>query len=174
MGRLAKFSVHLLLWFLVSVSHAETLSGKVVSVSDGDTITALDSEKQQHKIRLSGIDAPEKNQPFGQRSNQNLGQLVFGKQVDVEWNKRDRYQRIIGKVFVAEPTCRKSDCPKTLDAGLAQITVGMAWWYRQYAREQLPGDQLRYEEAEAESKARRIGLWDDKEPIPPWEWRHRK
>lgn len=165
----------LMLISLISISaNANALQGKVISVSDGDTITVLDSKNEQYKVRVSGIDAPEKKQPFGQRSKEHMGQLVFGKQVDVEWNKRDRYQRIIGKVMVAEPTCRKPDCPKIFDAGLAQITVGMAWWYRQYAREQLSGDRLRYEEAETEARAMRVGLWADKEPTPPWEWRHRK
>lgn len=153
---------------------AETLSGKVVSIADGDTITVLDSDHQQHKIRLSGIDAPEKRQPFGQKSKEHMSQLVFDKQVNVVWAKHDRYQRIIGKVMVADPACSKPDCPKTVDAGLSQISVGLAWWYRQYAREQLSGDRQRYEIAESEAKARQAGLWTEKEPMPPWEWRHSK
>jgi len=153
---------------------SETLQGKVISISDGDTITVLDADHQQHKIRLSGIDAPEKKQPFGQRSKEHLSDLVFGKPVAVEWNKRDRYQRIIGKVMVAEPSCSKPDCYKTLDAGLSQVSVGLAWWYRQYAREQLSGDRQKYELAESEAKARKAGLWSDREPMSPWEWRHEK
>jgi endonuclease YncB( thermonuclease family) len=152
---------------------AETLQGRVVSIADGDTITVLDSDHQQHKIRLSGIDAPEKKQPFGQKSKEHLSQLVFNKQVNVVWTKRDRYQRIIGKVMVAEPSCLRPDCPKTLDAGLSQISVGLAWWYRQYARDQSPEDRQRYELAESEAKARKAGLWSEREPVPPWEWRHR-
>ena len=108
------------------LAEAETLSGRVVGVSDGDTITVLDADLQQHKIRLSGIDAPEKKQPFGQRSKEHLSLLVFDKPVDVEWNKLDRYKRTIGKVMVADPSCAKTNCPKTVDAGLSQITVGLA------------------------------------------------
>lgn len=164
--------------FLVVITsqftHAETLQGRVVSIADGDTITVLDADHQQHKIRLSGMDAPEKKQPFGQRSKENLSELVFGKPVAVEWAKRDRYKRIIGKVMVAEPSCSKPDCPKILDAGLSQISVGLAWWYRQYARDQLPEDRQRYELAESEAKAKKAGLWSEKEPIPPWEWRKRR
>ena len=101
-----------------------------------------------------------------------MSQLVFNKPVDVEWNKLDRYKRTIGKVMVANPSCAKANCPKTLDAGLSQITVGLAWWYRKYAKEQTLGDQALYEAAEAEARARRVGLWADREPMPPWEFRH--
>lgn len=149
------------------------LNGKVIGVSDGDTITVLDSDRQQHKIRLSGIDAPEKKQPFGQRSKEHLSQLVFGKLVVVEWSKKDRYQRIVGKVLVAAPACTSQECPKTLDAGLAQVTDGLAWWYRQYAKEQPEQDRHRYEFAEREAKTNRVGLWVEKEPMAPWEWRRR-
>jgi endonuclease YncB( thermonuclease family) len=85
---------------LVGVAHADTLLGRVVGVADGDTITVLDADRQQHKIRLQGIDAPEKAQPFGQRSKENLSRLVFNKEVRVEWKKRDRHKRIVGKVWV--------------------------------------------------------------------------
>eukprot|EP01041_Mallomonas_annulata_P033793 gene33793-56465_t len=79
---------------------AATIEGRVVGVADGDTITVLDDNKVQHKIRLAGIDAPEKKQPFGQRSKQSLSDLVFDKAVTVETNKRDKYQREVGKVLV--------------------------------------------------------------------------
>ena len=127
---------------------ADVVTGKVVGVSDGDTITVLDSGKQQHKIRVAGIDAPEKNQPFGQRSKENLSRLVFGKEVDVQWTKHDRYQRIVGKVMVAAPDCQRPDCAKALDAGLGQVTAGLAWWYRKYAKEQSAEDARSYETAE--------------------------
>jgi len=156
---------------LISPAYAETLIGVVVGVSDGDTITVLDSERQQHKIRLGGIDAPEKAQPFGQRSKENLSRLVFKKEVAVDWTKRDRYGRIVGKVMVQPSDC--PSCPKTLDAGQAQLSVGMAWWYRKYAKEQPPEDRGRYEFEEQEAKARRVGLWQDPDPVPPWEWRRR-
>lgn len=169
-----KILILLCLYFIASLTSAnsQVLSGKVVALSDGDTITVLDASNQQHKIRLSGVDSPEKKQPFGQRSKAHLSQLVFDKPVDVEWNKLDRYKRIVGKVTVADPSCGKANCPKTLDAGLSQITVGLAWWYRQYAKEQLPEDRQRYETAEAQARAKRVGLWSENEPTPPWEYRH--
>ena len=148
---------------------AEMLTGRVVGVADGDTITVLDANREQHKIRLGGIDAPEKAQPFGQRSKESLSAMVFGKEVDVQWNKRDHYQRIVGKVWVQPVSC--PTCPKTLDAGLAQLTLGLAWWYQKYAKEQSPEDAGRYEFAEQEARAKRAGLWADGQPIPPWDWR---
>jgi endonuclease YncB( thermonuclease family) len=96
-----------------------------------------------------------------------MSALVFGKEVDVHWHKPDRYQRIIGKVMVADTHCRSTPCPKTLDAGLAQLTVGLAWWYRHYAKEQSSEDAGRYEFAEQEARAKRAGLWVDGHPVPP-------
>ncbi len=161
----------IVLCFFSLSAHAETLSGRVVGVADGDTVTVLDADHQQHKIRLQGIDAPEKAQPFGQRSKENLSRLVFNKNVRVDWTKRDRYNRIVGKVWVQPSGC--PNCPMTLDAGHAQITVGLAWWYRKYASEQPAQDRGQYEFSEQEAKAKRVGLWRDPEPIPPWEWRRR-
>jgi endonuclease YncB( thermonuclease family) len=149
---------------------ANVLTGRVVGVSDGDTITVLDAAKVQYKIRVSGIDAPEKKQAFGQVSKENLSRLVFNKEVDVEWSKHDRYKRIVGKVLVASPNCQ-GECTKNFDAGLSQINAGLAWWYRKYANEQPPEDQPKYERAELGAQSRHQGLWGDKAPIAPWDWR---
>ena len=154
---------------VAQVAAAETLVGRVVSVADGDTLTVLVGEREQVKVRLAGIDAPERAQPFGQRSKENLSRLAFGKPVRVDWDKRDRYRRVLGKVWVQPVSC--PTCPMTLDAGHAQITVGLAWWYRKYASEQSPEDQGAYEYSEQEAKAKRVGLWSEPDPIPPWEWR---
>ncbi|MCZ2174235.1 MAG: thermonuclease family protein [Burkholderiales bacterium] len=150
---------------------AETITGRVVGVADGDTVTVLDADRTQHKIRVAGVDAPEKKQAFGQRSKASMSDLVFGKDVVVMSSKRDRYGRLVGKVLVADPSCTARTCPKTLDAGLAQITTGMAWWYRQYAREQSAEDAGAYEFAEQEARGRHAGLWRDADPIAPWDWR---
>lgn len=80
----------------------KVIIGRCTKVSDGDTITVLDSEKVQHKVRLDRIDAPEKKQAFGEKSKQHLSEMVFGKDVRVEWQKKDRYQRILGIVFIGE------------------------------------------------------------------------
>ena len=90
-------SLVLLLIAIPSISATRTIEGKVVSVADGDTITVLDSDKVQHRVRLAGIDAPEKSQPFGNASKKRLSELVGGKDVRVEFEKYDRYGRIVGK-----------------------------------------------------------------------------
>jgi endonuclease YncB( thermonuclease family) len=149
---------------------AAVLTGRVVGVSDGDTITVLDAAKVQYKIRVSGIDAPEKKQAFGQVSKENLSRLVFNKMVDIEWTKYDRYKRIVGKVLVQSPNCN-GVCAKTFDAGLSQVNAGLAWWYRKYAKEQSQEDQSKYERTELGAQARHQGLWIDKTPIAPWDWR---
>lgn len=149
---------------LISFScFGDTLSGRVVGVTDGDTVTVLVNEQDQYKIRVSGIDAPEKKQAFGQKAKEKMSGLVFGKDVVVEWNKRDRYGRTIGVVLVDGQ-----------DAGLELIRSGLAWHYKQYQREQSPADRERYGAAEEAARAERIGLWSDAEPTPPWEWRHRR
>jgi len=165
-----------LLLILVANGYAETLTGRVVYVVDGDTVTVKDSAHLNHRIRVSGIDAPEMTQRFGARSKQYLFRLLFNKTVSVEYVKRDDHGRIVGKIMVSSPDAcpdASDTCPKTLDAGLAQLTVGLAWWYRYYAAEQTEEDQYRYEFAEYEARARKAGLWVDAEPLPPWEWRRR-
>jgi endonuclease YncB( thermonuclease family) len=103
-------------------------------------------------VRLTGIDAPERGQPFGTTSTKNLNRMVAGKQVRVESDKSDRYGRILGKVWVQPSDC--PTCGKTLNANHAQILAGMAWWYRYYAKEQSPEDRGRYESAVDDAKAR--------------------
>ena len=152
-----------LLLALACAAHAETVTGRVVGVADGDTITVLDADKVQHKIRLAGIDAPEKKQAFGNRSKESLSDLVFDKTVNVETDKRDRYRREIGKVLV-----------NGRDVNLVQVERGMAWFYRQYQREQSPNDRKLYEAAEDAARTGRRGLWRDTDPVPPWEFRHNK
>ena len=132
-------------------------------VSDGDTVTVLDAERHQHKVRLAGIDAPEKAQPFGHASKISLSDQIFGREVAVSWDKKDRYSRIIGKISVDHQ-----------DVCLEQIRRGMAWHYKQYARDQAPDDRGAYAEAEVAARAARAGLWHDLAPVPPWEWRHKK
>ena len=140
-------------------------------------MTVLDADKTQHRIRLAGIDAPERGQPGGHRSKESLSALAYDQPVKIEWQKRDRYGRIVGNVWVAssDSPCRgKPDCPMTLDAGLAQITIGRAWWFRTYASEQTPEDRARYEAAEQEARSKKVGLWRDGTAVPPWVWREGK
>ena len=164
----------LALFLAASPAFGATVTGQVVGVSDGDTITVLDADRIQHKIRLTGIDAPEKAQAFGERSTENLSRLVHGKEVEVRWHKRDRYGRLVGTVLTADAACKGTNCPRIVDAGLAQIAAGLAWWYRDYAKEQSAEDAQRYRLAEEDARRRHVGLWAGPEPSPPWDWRKAK
>ncbi|OYZ69245.1 MAG: nuclease [Methylophilaceae bacterium 17-43-7] len=146
--------------FLIQSAYADVLSGRVVGVADGDTITVLDSTNTQHKIRLGGIDAPEKKQAYGNVSKKSLSDMVFNQQVDVEWHKKDRYGRKVGKVLL-----------KDEDINIEQIKLGMAWFYKKYKGELVQEDRIYYEEAQQEAEANQVGLWVDAYPIPPWEFR---
>lgn len=157
--RLAHLFVPLAFISLTSATQAETLTGIVVAITDGDTLKLL-VDRQQYKVRIDGIDAPEKVQPFGSKSQANLGQMAFQKQATAECPKRDRYGRLVCKVFV-----------DSQDVGLKQIADGMAWWYRKYAKEQSPEDRATYEQAETIAKLRRVGLWSETNPTAPWDWR---
>jgi endonuclease YncB( thermonuclease family) len=154
----------------------DVLEGRVVRVADGDTLTVLVGERPE-RVRLAGIDAPEKGQPFGERSKEGLSRLTFGKEVRVDWQKHDRYGRVVGKIWAPAPDapCERSSCRRTLDVGLAQVTQGLAWHYKKYAPEQSEADRGRYASAKDEARARRAGLWAEPEPVPvpPWEWRRR-
>jgi endonuclease YncB( thermonuclease family) len=161
-----------ILFTFTNWNFAATLSGKVVAVTSGDSITVQDQRKKQHKVRLAGISAPEKHQPFGNRSEQRLADLLYSKDVDVEWKKYDRYGRIVGKVTLADPkTCHlfQIKCPKTLDAGLDQIRAGLAWHYRDYKKDQSAEDRYEYSSTELHAQTSRIGLWSNRFPFPPWE-----
>ncbi|MES9897708.1 MAG: thermonuclease family protein [Sedimenticola sp.] len=106
-------------------TQSDTITGKVTRIVDGDTLVFLDQEKQQHRVRLAGIDTPERKQPFGKRATENQAQLAGNKHARLEWEKRDRYNRVIGKVLVGG-----------VDINLQQVRDGLAWHYKRYAREQ--------------------------------------
>ena len=121
----------------------------------------MDRSFVEHKIRLSGsIDAPEKKQAFGQRAKATLSANAYGLPAEADCRKIDRYGRDICVVRL-----------NGRDVGLEQIRAGMAWWYRKYAHDQTSQEQRDYEDAEEQAKSAKRGLWTDKEPIPPWEWR---
>ena len=152
-------------------AYESEIQGRVVAVTDGDTIKILDANNTSHKIRLAGIDAPERSQPYGSASRKKLESMVAGKRVIVYSIKYDRYGRILGNVWVQPGDCPR--CGKTLHVNHAQVLAGMAWWYRYYADEQSEEDRGRFESAEREAIARKWGLWADPKPVPPWVWRRR-
>ncbi len=148
--------------FFTILSFAEELIGKVIRVSDGDTITVLDSNNQKHKIRLQGIDAPESQQVYGDISTQSLAELVYDKEVLVTWDKKDKYYRILGKVIV-----------DGTDANYVQLKKGLAWYYKEYEKDLSSEDKQRYSEAEEWARNYSEGLWADLNSIPPWEFRRK-
>jgi endonuclease YncB( thermonuclease family) len=160
---LLTLSVLVVVW---APAFADTLTGKVVKVTDGDTITVLDSHNTQYRIRLQGIDAPERKQAFGKASRKHLARLVAGKTVTVRWAKRDRYGRIVGKVLYTFVWHTSVD---NVDVCLEQVRAGYAWHYKHYQEEQTPADRYAYAKAEWQARQKRLGLWQDKLPMPPWE-----
>jgi len=143
-----------------AIASAATLHGRVVSIADGDTITVLDAQHVQHKIRLQGIDAPESRQSFGQPSKRNLSTLVAGRDVTVEYFKFDRYGRAVGKITVGG-----------VDANLEQVRAGLAWVYTDYEDELTPSDRSLYHAAERQARSLHVGLWAESNPMPPWVFR---
>lgn len=148
----------------------------VVAVSDGDTFTARCGEPGQYeqvKVRMAAIDAPERRQAFGERAKEALSEVIYKQTVEMQCPKTDHYKRSVCTVRVAPRSA--PDGPRTLDVGLAMVSIGLAWWYRDYAKEQTPQERGQYEFAEGEAKAKRAGLWVDlgtaADPLPPWEWR---
>ena len=164
----------LIAWsLLLALPACADFTGKVVKVADGDTITVLHDDERV-KIRLSGIDAPEKAQPFGNDARQNMTDMVFGKEVHVEERKKDRYGRTIGRVWIAAAECKASPaCPMTLDVSLALLAQELAWHYKKYETDQPPEERGQYGRAEEEARSTQAGLWRDADPVPPWEWRRR-
>lgn len=127
---------------------------RVIKVADGDTLTVLGERREQLKCRLYGIDAPEKRQAYGQASRQSLAELSFGRSARIDIVGRDRYGRAICRIVVAG-----------VDVNKEQIARGMAWMYRRYASDRA------YSDAESTAQARRIGIWREARPVPPWAFR---
>ncbi|MGH2362606.1 MAG: thermonuclease family protein [bacterium] len=148
----------LLGWLTPSVPAWADFTGKVVGISDGDTITVL-HQGVGERVRLSGIDCPEKRQPFGNRAKQLTSALAFGESVTIVGGSRDRYGRTIGEVIL----------PDGRHLTHALVEAGMFWWYRQYA----PADAV-LAQLEREARAEKRGLWAEPHPIPPWEWRKKQ
>lgn len=139
---------------ILESANAGELVGRVVKITDGDTLTVLVAKKQI-KVRLTDIDAPERRQPFGTRSRQSLAELCAGKDARVAEHGEDRYGRTLGRVYCAG-----------VDSNAEQTRRGMAWVYAKYATKDSPLYDL-----QREAQAMRRGLWTDPKPMPPWEWR---
>jgi endonuclease YncB( thermonuclease family) len=135
-----------------------TYSGIVVRIADGDTFTILTQDKQQVKVRMHGIDAPEKAQDFGQVSRQRLSDLIFNKQVYIDQKDKDRYGRIVGTVYDVKMMCINEE----------MLRSGMAWHYTQYDK------SAKWQALQEEARKNKTGLWAGPQPVAPWDWRKEK
>ena len=133
---------------------SKTLKGRIIKISDGDTVTLLDSTNTQHKIRLDGIDCPERKQPFGTKATNFVKKLTTGKTIVVEWEKKDRYGRILGYVYADGVNVNKE-----------LLKNGLAWHYKHYNEDQ------ELAKLEQQAKDKKLNIWSDKNPIEPYRWR---
>lgn len=134
----------------------ERISGRVVNIADGDTLTIRTADGNTEKIRLFGIDAPERGQPFGRKAQAALDAMIAGKTVTVKIEDRDQYGRLVGVVF-----------RDTTNLNAAMLEQGMAWVYRKYTHD------AEWIALETRARSERRGLWRDPNPVPPREWRKR-
>jgi endonuclease YncB( thermonuclease family) len=139
---------------LTGPASAETFTGWVVGVTDGDTLTVLRAGRRE-VVRLRGIDAPERGQAYGDRARRYAAALAFGTVADIEARGRDRHGRLLAEVRL----------PGGRSLNRELVRAGYAWWFRRYSTDA----GLAWLEAEA--RAARRGLWADGRPVPPWEWR---
>lgn len=144
------------LLFAASPKVVEEFTGKVIGVTDGDTITVL-VNKESIKVRLEGIDAPESGQSFGTKSKQSLSEMVFGKRVTIKKTGEDRYGRTLGFVMVGE-----------VDANAKMIQDGWAWHFKKY------NDEDRLAKLEVEAREAKRGVWAETSPLAPWDYRARQ
>lgn len=136
-------------------AHAADFTGPVVSILDGDTLEVLNGHHAD-RIRLSGIDCPEKGQAYGKRAKQAASALAFGKDVTIQTHGHDKYKRTLGDVLL----------PDGMNLNQELVKQGWCWWYRKYA----PRDTV-LEGLEKDGREAKKGLWADPQPVPPWEWR---
>jgi endonuclease YncB( thermonuclease family) len=140
------------------LARSQDFSGKVVAITDGDTIKVMHNGIAE-RIRLWGIDCPESKQAFGTRAKQFTGDLAFGQVVTVQVRDVDRYRRTVGEIIL----------PDGRNVNRELLRAGLAWWYQRYARHETILAELEFEARTAQR-----GLWADKEPMPPWEFRKLK
>jgi micrococcal nuclease len=143
----------LVLLMLPPATFTDEFTGRVVSIADGDTVTVL-RDRERVKVRLNGIDAPEKGQAFGTTARKHLGDQIAKKTVKVVWKEKDRYGRTLGDVYFDDRWIERE-----------LVRDGYAWHYTRYSKDK------RLAEAETEAREKKRGLWQDREPVAPWEYR---
>jgi endonuclease YncB( thermonuclease family) len=158
--RTATCCIALFALFLGATCANAQIAGKVITIQDGDTLTIVDLEGSEYRIRLAGIDAPEKGQRFGYASLSKLSDLCYGRLVSATCPKMDQYGRHVCTVWL-----------NGTDLNLAQVASGLAWHYKRFEHEQSPEEREAYASAEEKARLGRLGLWQDDQPTPPWDWR---
>jgi len=160
MNDIRSLLISLVLFASATIGAAPLTPGLIVAISDGDTITLLTQDKQQLKIRLVGIDTPEKKQAYGSKAREHLASRIFKQDVEVDLRKKDQYGRHLGVIYLSG-----------VDINQLMIQDGYAWFYKHYAKEQPKEEALRYAKAEQDARAKQKGLWADPNPVPPWDFR---
>jgi len=145
----------------------QPLEGVSLDVQDGDSIVFRGSDGTTLRVRVAGIDAPEKSQPFAEASRRNLRALLRERRIRLEPIKRDVYGRTVARIWILE-----AERPPR-DAALAQLEAGLAWHFRRYRSDQAPAEFARYARAEQAARTAGVGLWRDERPEPPWDFRAR-
>ena len=141
-------------------AETRSLAGRVTAVVDGDSFVITDASRQSHRVRLLGIDAPERKQSFSTASKRQLSNMIFGRDIVVISPKVDQYGRIVGSVVL-----------NGHDVALDQVQAGMAWVYVHYQGELTPSDRAAYAAAQRSAKEKRAGIWSEPAPVPPWQFR---
>lgn len=144
------------LLILLSLTLSTTFNGKVIKITDGDTIVVLTDDNEQIKIRLEGIDCPESSQDFGTRAKQATSDLCFGKQVKIIKSGEDRYGRTLGYVMVGDVNVNKE-----------LLRLGMAWHFKKYNKDP------ELAKLEQEARTKKVGLWSQPKPVAPWDFRRK-
>mgnify|MGYP001590832047 FL=1 len=157
--------------FILNINSVRAdFTAKVQRVVDGDTVHVIDKAGKKFKVRLTGIDAPEKNQPYGLAATYKLTEILINKLVLLKSKPNngkpytiDRYKRVLAKIILDGK-----------DINLSQVLRGYAWHFKRYQKQQSPSDRELYSEAEIDAKKNELGLWEEKNPIAPWKWRKMK
>ena len=149
----------------------KSIDGRVVRVIDGNTVTIVDARKQSHQVRLAGIDAPVNGQPYATQAREALATLILNHDVHVLWKRRDHRKQIVGWVSVPVPATPDCSAPCERDAGLFLVQAGLAWHDEVSERQQPTVPRLLYAREEIKAFDARLGLWADKNAVPPWDWR---
>lgn len=152
-----KISFLILITISLFILTSFTITGKIVSILDGDTIILLDSNNEQIRVRLEGIDCPEKSQPFGQMAKQATSSFIYGKEVRIITSGKDRYGRTIGFIYIDDICVNKE-----------LLRLGLAWHYKAY------NNDPELAKLEEQARASKIGIWSQTEPIAPWDYRKKK